>query len=283
MRQARRIGAAVTSLLVLGLTGCAATGQAQRSESGKASTSTTEAESSTSTTSPPPTSTPQSPTSQTATLLVSADTLVAGQPMTVSGDDCPVGDWASASLTPSSPNAYPAIFSTMFSTGGAAIETGLYANGATRVVSGPSGTWTIRTTVPMVFPGSSIIVASCRPPDTGAPAGFLYKSRNVMVSTPYTLAVTPGATVTSGTTLMIQPVGGDCPPNTEPFVALYQMTGPIQTLVYGYGLAHSGTYWQVSLVVPSGLNAGQYQLEADCDLSRGAIYGSYAPLIITIT
>jgi hypothetical protein len=64
---------------------------------------------------------------------------------------------------------------------------------------------------------------------------------------------------------------------------LYQTTGTTtQVVANTSGESHPGTYWQASLVVPPELKPGHYQLEADCDYSRGAIYGSYAPLQIIV-
>jgi hypothetical protein len=80
----------------------------------------------------------------------------------------------------------------------------------------------------------------------------------------------------------VQSEGGGCGQIASPFVALYETAGTTQTVVYSWAQPGSTTDWQASLVVPSGLTAGQYRLEADCDYSRGAIYGSYAPLEITI-
>ena len=69
--------------------------------------------------------------------------LTVGEPITLSGTDCPEGHWASASLFLSNPKEGPAIFGTYLSTGGDAIETLLISGGTTRVTSGPNGTWTI--------------------------------------------------------------------------------------------------------------------------------------------
>jgi hypothetical protein len=267
---------------MVGLSTCTDTGRHLNAEPKKTTRATTTSESTTGVTQPPPATTQQSPTNGTATLSVSTATLTVGQPITVNGNDCPEGSWASASLLPSNRDNYPAIFGTPFSTGGAFGETVLLSNGATRVTSGPGDTWTISTAVPMVFPGPSMVTASCRPPDTTAPSGFLYQPKDVAVSTPYVLSVTPGTTVSPGTTLTVEPVGGDCGPYTSPFVALYQTMGTVAVVNYSWGKALSGAYWQASLAIPSGLKAGHYQLEADCDQSRGAIFGSYAPLQITV-
>jgi hypothetical protein len=269
-------------LVLVTLAACTDTVRHPTTESGKATRTTATSASPPAVTQPPPTTAPQSPTSRSATLSVSTTTIAVGQQITVGGNDCPEGDWAAASLLPSNPNAYPAIFSTPFSTGGAYGETVLLSNGATRVTSGPGGMWTISTAAPMVFPGPSIVTASCRPPNTTAPSGFVYQARDVSVSTPYMLSVSPGATVTPGSTLTVTPLGGDCTSYSSPFVALYQTVGGIEAVTYAYGQAPSGASWQASLTVPSGLKAGRYQLEADCDQSRGAIFGSYAPLQITV-
>jgi hypothetical protein len=283
VRRFRRTGVTVAVLLIPGLTACTRTSHHTTAGSGNAPRTTMTVASSPAATQPPlPTTTPEPPTSRTATLTVSTTTLTVGQPITVSGMGCPAGNWVSASLLPSNPNAYPAIFSTPFSTGGSFGETVLLSNGATRVTAQPNGTWAISTTVPMVFPGPSIVTASCRPPDSATTAGFLYQPRDVSVSTPYVLAVSAGTTVAPGSTLTVQAVGGNCRPNTYPFVALYQTTNTTQAVSYVDGRAQSGRFWRASLVVPSGLHAGNYQLEADCDLSRGAIFGSYAPLQITV-
>jgi hypothetical protein len=213
---------------------------------------------------------------------VSTAALEAGQPVTVSGNDCPAGYWASANLLPSIPSAYPAIFSTPNATGGAGIETLLASNGQSRVTSGSDATWTISTIVPMVVPGPSLITAQCVPPDSTTTSGFLYQPKAVSVSTPYMLSVAPGTTVAPGSTLTVRSVGGGCGQIAAPFVALYETAGTIQTVVYNWAQSSSATGWQASLVVPSGLAAGPYRLEADCDYSRGAIFGSYAALEITV-
>ena len=204
----------------------------------------------------------------------------------MSGSGCPDGHVASASILPSNPKDYPAIFGTYLSTGGSGIETLLEDSGSsTRVTSGPNDRWTINAMVPMVLPGPSIITGSCRPAlsTTDPAAGFLYRPRHVSVSTPYTLSVTPGATVIPGSTLTIQPNGGGCSaPAVTPIVALYQETGAIRVLTTTMGETHPETYWQANLVVPLHARPGHYQLEADCDYSRGAIYGSYAPRHITV-
>ena len=231
-----------------------------------------------------PTTTSPPPTSRTASLFVSMTTLKVGEPITVSGTDCPEGHWASASLFLSNPEEGPAIFGTSLSTGGDVIETLLVSGGSTWVTSGPNATWTISVSVPMVFPGPSVITATCVPATPGAPAaGFRYRPKQVSVSTPYTLSVTPGTMVTPGSTLTVQPSGGDCPPPAvTPIVALYQTTGATQVLATTMGETHPATYWQANLAVPPQTKPGRYRLEADCDYSRGAIYGSYMPVQITV-
>lgn len=283
MRRDPRAKIGVALLLLLGLTACADTSRHPSAEPEKVTrTTATVSSSSSSTTQPPPTTTSQPPTSRTATLSVSTAALEVGQPITVSGNDCPAGYSASANLLPSTQSAYPAIFSTPFATGGAVVETTLLSNGSIRVTSGSNATWTISTSVPMVVPGPSLITAQCVPPDSTMTSGFIYQPKAVSVSTPYTLSVAPGTTVAPGSTLVVQSQGGGCGQIASPFVALYETAGTTQTVVYSWAQSGSGADWQASLVVPSGLMAGRYRLEADCDYSRGAIYGSYAPLEITI-
>ena len=146
-------------------------------------------------------------------------------------------------------------------------------------------TWVIHAKVPMVFPGPSVIIATCQSavPDATPSTGILYRPHHVSVSTPYTLSVEPGSMVTPGSTVIVQANGGACPvPAVTPIVALYERTGATQVVARAMGEPHPGTYWQASLPVPPGLKTGHYQLEADCDYSRGAIYGSYAPVQITV-
>ena len=89
--------------------------------------------------------------------------------------------------------------------------------------------------------------------------------------------------VTPGSRLTVRALGGACPvPAVTPIVALYERTGAAQVEARTMGEPHPGTYWQASLAVPPELKTGRYQLEADCDYSRGAIYGSYAPVQITV-
>jgi hypothetical protein len=63
---------------------------------------------------------------------------------------------------------------------------------------------------------------------------------------------------------------------------LYESGDTAQVIANTMGELHLGRYWQASLTVPRGLKTGHYQLEADWDYSRGAIYGSYAPVQITV-
>ena len=284
MRHDPRAKIGVALLLLLGLTACADTSRHPSAKPEKVTRTTataTVSSSSSSTTQPPPTTTSPPPTSRTATLSVSTAALEVGQPITVSGNDCPAGYSASANLLPSTQSASPA-FQHAFCHGKAVVETTLLSNGWIRVTSGSNATWTISTSVPMVVPGPSLITAQCVPPDSTMTSGFIYQPRAVSVSTPYTLSVAPGTTVAPGSTLVVQSQGGGCGQIALPFVALYETAGTTQTVVYSWAQSGSGADWQASLVVPSGLMAGRYRLEADCDYSRGAIYGSYAPLEITI-
>ena len=201
------------------------------------------------------------------------------------GTDCPEAHWASVSLLPNNPKDGPAIFDTHLSTGGGGIETLLASNGATRVTTGSNGTWSIKARVPMVFPGSSVIIATCRSaaPNATPSTGFVYRPDRVSVSTPYTLAVAPGTMIPPGSTLTVQANGGPCPaPAVRPIVALYERAGRTQVVARTMGEMRSGTYWQASLAVPPGLQTGQYQLEADCEYSRGVVFGSYAPVQMTV-
>ena len=90
--------------------------------------------------------------------------------------------------------------------------------------------------------------------------------------------VEEGTTVDAGTTLHVTLLGSTCPGVSHPFVDLY--TGSQIQVVTATASTVSG--WPYALALPPGLTPGQYRLEADCVYSRGAVYGSHAPLTITV-
>ena len=135
------------------------------------------------------------------------------------------------------------------------------------------------------FPGLRSSLHNVCHPDSNNDIGIhLPTEGKLQVSTPYTLSVAPGTDRRPGEHPgLVQSQGGGCGQFASPFVALYETAGTTQTVVYSWAQSGSGADWQASLVVPrSGLMAGRYRLEADCDYPRGAIYGSDAPLEITI-
>ncbi len=269
------------AVLVVSLAACTGSGR----PGSTVDTHPTTAPISTTTTAPSTTTSSQPTTNPTARLAVSSTRLVVGQPITVSGDDCPSGSSASAHLVPSTPTGEPAIFATSLSTGGDSIETQLLADGSDRVTTGPTGNWTISGVVPMVFPGSSLITARCTgEANPASPSTFLYPPLPVTVQTPFTLSVAPDGPVSPGATLTVQSNGGGCGAiASSPIVALYETSGTTQAVANTLGEStQPGSPWEAHLALPSDLPPGRYQLEADCDYSRGAIYGSYAPAEITV-
>jgi hypothetical protein len=100
----------------------------------------------------------------------------------------------------------------------------------------------------------------------------------VTVSTPFQLAVEQGTSVSPGTTMDVNLLGGICPGVSGPQVDLY--TGAQIPVVTATASSVGG--WPFALALPPGLTPGQYRLEADCVYSRGAVFGSYAPLTITV-
>ena len=270
-------------VLAVGLAACTSAG---RPVSTMGTHRTTDPVPTTTTPRAPSTTTSSQPTtSPTARLAISSTALVVGQPITVSGDDCPSGSSVSVNLVPSTPTGGPAIFATSLSTGGDSIETQLLADGADRVTTGPTGTWTISGVVPMVFPGASLITARCTgDPASAAPSIFLYPPLPVTVRTPFTLSVAPDGAASPGATLTVQSNGGGCGTiASSPIVALYETSGTIQAVTNTLGQStQPGASWEAQLTLPSDLPPGRYQIEADCDYSRGAIYGSYAPMQITV-
>jgi hypothetical protein len=235
---------------------------------------------------------PVIPTNDSAQLTISSPDLTVGQLVTVSGTDCPPNHWGTAVLDQTHSGDYPAIFQT---------TEGLYDNEAMFGISGgqfggtvgADGRWTMTTTVPMVAPGPARLSGWCSP-NQGAGSGhpgvlteFLYPFVPVTVATPYLLEIDPGTAVSSGTTLTVKSVGGGCPIPSDSRVNLYTDSLPQTQVASGAtqdavpsDQAQAG--WQATLTVPTGLNPGRYQLEADCVYSRGAVLGSYAPTIISV-
>ncbi len=218
------------------------------------------------------------PTNFSATLSVSPTRLSAGQLMTVTGSDCPVGQWGGVLLK----------------SGGLLLGPfGLYEGGPQPVPVGSDGQWTTTGIVPMLPGGPTVLTAYCGPEAGGPPVSrFLYPPVPVTMVTPYQLSVLPSTTTSPGTTLTVTPVGGGCPaPTTWIQLTLYSTSQPptrpqpevAQGVIHDTGLAADHVLsWTGALTVPSSLAPGRYLLGADCVYSRGAPEGSYAPTVITV-
>ncbi len=233
-----------------------------------------------------PSTTVTPPTNFSAKLSVSSTLLTVGEPMTVTGSDCPAGQWVGVGLDetqranhtrtlPLGPYSY-------------------FAGGPPPVQVGADGEWTTTSPVPMLPGGPTMLTAYCGP-EAGRPTAslFVYPSLPVRVSTPFQLSLVPSATASRGTTLGVTPVGGGCPrvstwiqltlyttsqPATKPQIEVAQ--GVVN--ITGFSANQTQLDWTGSLTVPSSLAPGQYQLGADCVYSRGAPEGSYAPSAIRV-
>jgi hypothetical protein len=143
------------------------------------------------------------------------------------------------------------------------------------------GVWTMTAVVPMTSPGPSKVMAWCEPSagSVGSEVEFDYPGVPVSVSSPFRLDVLQGTSVVAGTRIQVNLVGGGCPnPASDAYLNLYTRAGKD----VADAAAEMVRGWPWSLLVPKALAPGRYQLEADCVLGRGAVEGSYAPLILTV-
>jgi hypothetical protein len=225
---------------------------------------------------------PASPTTTTTTprlLTVSTTKLSVGDEVTVTGTGCRAGHWGEPVVQS---DDEPFVFNP--GNGGLyndeeylSSPSGDYAGG----IVGHDGRWTATGTVPMIPPGSATLTGWCMPEegDDGESIDFDYiPGLRVTVSTPFQLAVEQGTSVSPGSTLDVNLLGGTCGGVAGPLVDLY--TGAQIKVVTATASSISG--WQFALALPPGLMPGQYRLEADCVYSRGAVFGSYAPTTITV-
>jgi hypothetical protein len=133
----------------------------------------------------------------------------------------------------------------------------------------------------MAAPGKSVLTGWCIPNenDDGSAIEFDYPSLPVTVTTRFLMTVEPGTSVETATMLNVDLLGGVCPNSAaSPQVALYSSSH--KDVADGSGGPAPGRHW--ALEVPKGLVPGRYQLEADCILGRGAVFGTYAPLTLTV-
>jgi len=216
--------------------------------------------------------------SLSGSLTISATDLHVGQQVTVSGSGCPVGHWGTAVLQEGTNG--PLIFDTSGLDDEEQFFTSATGDEAGGIV-GADGRWTMTALVPMVDPGAATLTGWCIPQqgDDGESIEFYYPDyQQVMVSTPYQLVVEPATTVTAGTTLMVNLVGGSCPGVSGAQLNLYSGSG----IEVAFEADDTVPGWMYELTVPAGLSAGLYQLEADCVYDPGQVQGSYAPVIITV-
>lgn len=222
------------------------------------------------------------PTNDKASLTISATNVYVGEEVTVSGTLCTPGHWGTAILTQGLDA--PSVFDTTLGLYDGEEDFITSSGNSAGGVAGSDSRWTMTVTVPMVAPGPATLAASCAPSegDSAFLDDFVYPAVTVEVSTAFRLDVEPGTTVPPGTSLTVEPTGGNCPEVSSPEVYLY--SGSHVQLAYGSLTAgEEPTAWQATVVVPMGLTPGQYQLEADCVYSRGMVLGSYAPTIISVS
>ncbi len=212
-------------------------------------------------------------------LTISSTDVSVGEEVTVTGTGCPPGHWGTPLLES---DDQPAIFNPG--------NGGLYPlkeefdtspgtdPGGT---AGTNGQWTMVGTVAMIPPGPATLTGSCRPQEGGDGESIEFNylpGLRVIVTSPDQLEVEQGPTAKPGTMLEVNLVGGTCPGASSPVIYLY--SGSDVQLAPASASTVAG--WQYAVAIPSGLTPGQYRLEADCVLSRGAVYGSYAPTTITV-
>jgi hypothetical protein len=213
-------------------------------------------------------------------MTVSATDVAVGEEVTISGTDCRPGHWGTAFLDPGLNT--PAIFERA---GYTDLEDFTTADGdSAGGTADAAGQWSMTVAVPMVAPGTSMLTGWCAPsPEDQNPltSDFRYPSVPITVSSPYRLEVAPATTVRAGTVLTVTLLGGDCPnPGAAEELSLFSPTGtPVATPEPSAGATTEGQY---ALEVPPGSDPGQYQLEDDCVENRGAVFGSYAPVTITV-
>jgi len=228
-------------------------------------------------------SAPPPPTGGSAVLTVSSTNVTVGQALTITGTGCRPGQWATATVE-------PAREPLVFDDGGHGLSDGegLLFDGTGAVAEATvdgHGRWSLSAIVPMVPPGPASVTASCRPtPDgDGTPVESPYGAgRPLSVSSPYDLAIAQGTSVGAGTTLEINPSGGDCPGASTSQLTLYSENGVDEAA----GSSGRMPGWRWSLAVPAALAPGPYQVEVDCEYiggGDGVVQGSYAPVTVTVS
>jgi hypothetical protein len=195
-----------------------------------------------------------------ARFTMSPKTLEIGGPVHLSGTDCPRGDHVDTEYGEATLNA--------------------------------DGSWNFVGTVGQSSQiGSVLVGAECLATPNQREV-FLYRPIKTRVNTFRHLRVSPGPTVTAGTTTLTVYSVGPCPigggssggttggywaevdltkyPGTIPIVS----ANSIQQFV-------SGREWSATLPIPGGLSPGRYQLTATCLIQR-LFMGYYAPLTFRV-
>lgn len=129
--------------------------------------------------------------------------------------------------------------------------------------------------------GDVLVGATCT---TGADTEqvFSYPAVHIQVNTYRHLRVTPGTTVSAGTSLNVFSMG-PCPPHSAAQVYLQSPDGLNNGVPDGYGPDNpSGGEWAATLPIPPATAPGNYVLHATC-VGDHTFLGYYSGLPVTVT
>jgi hypothetical protein len=197
-----------------------------------------------------------------ARFTVSSKTLTVGGPVRLTGTECPRGDHVDTAFGDATPDA--------------------------------EGSWSFVGTVGQSsLIGSIPVDAECLATPRQDPV-FAYRPVRTRVDTFRHLRVSPGPTVTAGTTTLTVDSVGPCPVGAGSFGgtssgywAEVDLT-PVGRTLGASATADSiqqfvsGREWSAILSIPEGLGAGRYIVTATCVIQR-LFLGYYSPLTITVS
>ena len=111
---------------------------------------------------------------------------------------------------------------------------------------------------------------------------FSYPAVHIQVKTYRHLRVTPGTTVSAGTTLTVFSIGA-CPSRSEGDVYLQSAVAPETDVAQSFAInSSSGGEWSATLPIPQGTAPGHYMLHGQCDGDH-VFLAFYSAVPITVT
>lgn len=200
------------------------------------------------------------------TFSVSTTHWTVGQPVTLSGSNCPREEGVTTTLASTS--------------------------GDVPFTRNADGTWSVTATVPVGSWGPAQVSATCGDLNLGAPLFKYLQTYSVFISTPYALHVMPSGPLAPGSTVTVTPTTSFCSTLDTIEVGVAVVATPfsshsgaqwlvqpvlaqIPSLASGFEVIDD-VYWSAAVTIPADAHSGTYYVAAACMLQNRGYPRLYA-------